>query len=320
MSQGVQGLYAIVDLPHPHGLDAATLTRAVLGNRLEGGGDGASVVQLRAKHATTEQRVATLRQMSPLCREAGVPLIMNDDLDAALEAGADGVHLGQDDPGADDPPSLRARAAAAGRVDFVVGLSTHDLGQLRAAGRRGPDYLALGPIAPTRSKQDPEAVVGLSTLLDGARLASRPLVAIGGMNRQLGARTLEAGAAAVAVIGALVFDAPAKIQREAIALSSAFERAAALLSIEEVHRRIPVLSAELLADLARWGDSLGTHVSLGLPARFAPRMSNGQPCYRPCDVLDLMMALGKHPAETWEQWRERDPEDAGPIVQLRLRS
>jgi len=317
MRPGVKGLYAIVDVPHPHGLEVETITAAVLGRRRGGGRDGASVVQLRAKQASTQQRVEWLRRMAPLCRDAGAMLIADDDIEAAIVGGADGVHLGQDDPGADDPDAVRRRAAAAGRMDFTIGLSTHDLGQLRQAGRLRPDYLALGPIAPTRSKANPDPVVGWSGLLDGCRLASKPLVAIGGLGSEGGARALEAGAAAVAVIGALVFDDPQRIREEAIALSSAFERAAAPLSLAEVHRQIPVLPAEQLHDLAHWGDSLGVHVALGLPARFAPRVEDGRAVYRPCDVIDLLMALGKHPAETWEQWRERGAEEAGPLVQLR---
>ncbi|MCA9704675.1 MAG: thiamine phosphate synthase [Myxococcales bacterium] len=314
----MQGLYAIVDLPHPHGLTVEAITAAVLGSRLEGGRDGASVVQLRAKAASTAERVALLGRMAPLCRRAGVPLWVDDDVDAALEAGVDGVHLGQDDPGADDPSAVRDRAAAEGRA-LRVGLSTHDLGQLREAGRRSPDYLALGPVAPTRSKANPEPVVGWSTLLDGCRVASRPLVAIGGLDRLGGCRAIEAGASAVAVIGALIFEDPGRIREQAIVLARAFEAAAAPLELDEVHRRIPVLPPQQLAELARWGDALGVHIGLGLPARFAPRMVDGRPLYRNCDVLDLLMALGKHPAESWDQWRERGRDEDGPLVQLRSR-
>jgi hypothetical protein len=90
------------------------------------------------------------------------------------------------------------------------------------------------------------------------------------------------------------------------------------LSLDEVAARIPVLDREWLAELARWGDSLGTQLQLKLPARFRPWIdAAGQPRYRPCDVLDLEHALGKRPRETWAQWHDRDPVEAGPIVQLR---
>lgn len=313
----MQGLYAIVNVPHPFGLSVEQATRAVLGDRLEGGRDGAAVVQLRAKQATTAERVRWLAQLVQLCRAAGAVSIVDDDVDAAIEARADGVHLGQHDEGADDVAGVRARAAERGHPTLKVGLSTHDLGQLRAAGRQAPDYVALGPVAPTRSKANPDPVVGWRGLLDGCRIAARPLVAIGGLDLESGQRALEAGAAAVAVIGALEQPSPERVRERAIALARAFRQAAAPLELDEVHRRIPVLPRELLAELARWGDALGLHIGLGLPARFAPRLSDGRPLYRPCDVIDLVEALGKHPGESWEAWRERSPDDAGPLVQLR---
>lgn len=322
----MQGLYAIVDVPDPYGLSVEALTRAVLGDRLEGGRDGAAVVQLRAKHASTEERVRWLAGLVPLCRAAGAIAIVDDDIEAALAGDADGVHLGQHDEGADDLAGTRARAAARGRGGprsrhFWIGLSTHDLGQLRAAGRQGPDYLALGPIAPTRSKANPDPVVGFSGLLDGCRVASRPLVAIGGLDLERGCAAIEAGATAVAVIAALQADAPLLVRERAIAMARAFRAAAAPLPFDEVCRRIPVLEPELLAELAHWGDALGVHIGLGLPARFGPRVEDCRPRYRPCDVIDLVEALGKRPDESWDAWRERSGEDeGGPLVQLRRQS
>jgi thiamine-phosphate pyrophosphorylase len=321
----VQGLYAIVDVPNPFGFSVEDMTRAVLGDRLEGGQAGASVVQLRAKGASTGERVRWLAQMVPLCRAAGAELIVDDDIEAAIAGDADGVHLGQHDEGADDLASVRARAEDPHEVAggphskaLKIGLSTHDLGQLRLAGRQAPDYLALGPVAPTRSKADPEPVVGMAGLLDGCRVASRPLVAIGGLDRERGCAAIEAGAAAVAVIGALQLDALERVREQAMTLARAFGAAAAPLELDEVQRRIPVLTPELLAELARWGDSLGLHLGLGLPARFGPRLCEGRPLYRPCDVIDLIEALGKRPDESWETWRERNREDeGGPLVQLR---
>lgn len=316
--QRVQGLYAIVDVPDPYGFSVEAFTRAALGDRLEGGRDGASVVQLRAKHASTPQRVQWLAQLVPLCRAAGASCIVDDDIEAALAGDADGVHLGQDDDGAHDIARVRARAAERGRNPFRIGLSTHDLGQLRTAGRQAPDYLALGPVAPTLSKIDPDPVVGYSGLLDGCRMASRPLVAIGGLDLERGCRVIEAGAAAVAVIGALQADALERVRERAIAMAQAFRAAAAPLELDEVCRRIPVLDGELLAELARWGDALGVHIGLGLPARFGPCIQDGRPLYRPCDVIDLVQALGKRPDESWDAWRERSREDeGGPLVQLR---
>ncbi|MCH9683439.1 MAG: thiamine phosphate synthase [Deltaproteobacteria bacterium] len=313
----MEGLYGIVDVVDPADASVVEITRALLGDREAGGHDGASVVQLRAKHASTSQRALWAEQMLGPCRAAGVPLIVNDDFEAAIAAGADGLHLGQDDHGADDIDAVRTRARARGRGDLQIGLSTHDLGQLREAGRQGPDYLALGPIGPTQSKLDPDPVVGFTALLDGCRLAPRPLVAIGGMDLERGRRALEYGASAVAVIGALRFDDVSQIRTTAMTMARAFRQAAAPVELDEVHRRIPVFPAQQLHELARWGDALGVHIGLGLPARFAPWVEDGRALYRPCDVIDLIAALGKLPNETWDQWRARAKDDDGPLVQLR---
>lgn len=321
----MQGLYAIVDVPHPHGLSALEVTRAVLAERLAGGEEGASVVQLRAKVATTADRIDMLRSMAPLCRAAAAPLYVDDDIDAALAGieGVTGIHLGRDDPGADAIPTLRARAEEAGlggERPWCVGLSTHDLRQLREAGRQGPDYLAFGPVCATGSKQNPDRMVGFSGLLDACRLAPRPLVAIGGLDAERGRRAIEAGAAAVAVIGALVDRTPAAIARRARVLSRAFAEAATPIPLEVVQQRVPALSLEQLAELAYLADDVGTHIELGLPARFHPRLQGDRPAYRPCDVLDLLYALDKHPEESWSQWRERTASTGPALVQLRGRN
>ncbi len=305
------GLYAIVDVPHVHGLDPAAVARAMLGDRPAGGTHGAAVIQLRAKHATTAQRVVWAEAMIAVCRPHGVPVVVNDDLEAAKASGADGVHLGQDDPGARDiEATMRSMA---------VGLSTHDLGQLRDAGRLAPTYLAYGPVRATASKANPDPTVGFDGLLDAARIASRPLVAIGGLDATHGARAIELGASAVAVIGALVHPSLDAIEGAAIEVARAFEEAGRPLELDEVAAKIPVLEPDLLAELARWGDSLGTHVQLKLPARFRPWIEDGRPKYRPCDVMDLVHALGKRPGETWAQWQDRAPEEEGRVIALRRR-
>ena len=305
------GLYAIVDVEHPHGLDPAAVARAMLGDRPAGGTHGASVIQLRAKDATTAQRTAWAQAIVAVCRPHGVPVVVNDDVEAATASGADGVHLGQDDPG--------ARDIATTMQTMAVGLSTHDLGQLRDAGRLGPTYLAYGPVRATSSKANPDPTVGLDGLLDAARIAARPLVAIGGLDATHGARAIEIGASAVAVIGALVHGSLDAIEAAAVELSRSFEAAGRPLELDEVAAKIPVLEPDLLAELARWGDSLGTHVQLKLPARFRPWVEDGRPQYRPCDVMDLVHALGKRPGETWAQWQDRVPEEEGRVIALRRR-
>lgn len=314
------GLYAIVDVPHAHGSSPQAVTAAVLGDRLEGGRDGAAIVQLRAKSASSSERAQWARAMAEPCRRAGVPLVVNDDLGAALAASADGVHVGQTDPGIHDLAQVRAEAKAHGRAAFIVGVSTHDPGQLRAALRQAPDYVAYGPIAATGSKADPDPVVGLDGLTDACRLSSRPVVAIGGLDGALAEAAIEVGAAAVAVIGALTRADLDATRAAAIALSRRVAAAAEPLDLQEVARRIPVLPATLLHELATWGDSLGVQVELGLPARFGPRVIDGRVEYRPSDVIDLLQALGKLPHETWDEWRRRGAEDSPVLVQLRRRA
>ena len=317
------GLYAIVDLPHPFGMSAEAVTRAVLGDRLDGGTRGAAFVQLRAKEASTAERVDLLATMLPWCEQAKVPLVVNDDIEAALQSSPSiGVHLGQDDPGASDLLRLRARAALRGRLSTTIGLSTHTLPQLREAGRRGADYLAFGPVLTTTSKRNPDPVVGFEGLLQACRLSTAPLVAIGGLGAEEGRRAIEMGARYVAVIRGLVADSEQGVRERALHLSDTFAAAAEPLSLEEVHRFVPVFPIAQLREIARWSDDIGLHIEMGLPARFRPLVAGGEVRYRRCDVLDLLEALGKHPNETWEQWslrteQSKDDENVAPLVRLR---
>jgi len=307
----MRGLYAIVDMPDPHGHTAAALTRAVLGGRGRGGA-GARVVQLRAKGASTEARVEMLRTMAPLCAEAGSLLVVNDDAEAAATGIAGGLHLGQGDEGADDLHRVRARLPA----EVIIGISTHDRGQLQRACQQRPDYVAMGPIAPTASKENPEPVVGFPGLLEGCRLATRPVVAIGGLDQRTGAKAIELGASAVAMIGALRHESLAEVEARAAALAEAFERASAPLPFEAVCAAVPIVPPEQLLDIARWSDDLGLLVGLGLPARFRPVHDGTTAHYRPSDLLDLLFVLDKQPGESWDAWSQRVDEPPA-LVQLR---
>jgi thiamine-phosphate diphosphorylase len=307
----VRGLYAIVDVPHPHGLDVADVTAAVL--------EGASAVQLRAKHASTHARIRMLARMVPACERAAASLWVNDDLDAALALAGDvGLHLGQGDPGVEALDVVRAAAAAAGKPALAIGVSTHDLAQLRAALAQRPAYVAFGPVAPTRSKTNPDPVVGLHGLTDAARASALPVVAIGGLDHESAGHAIEVGASAVAVIGALVDRTPAAIAARARALANRLRDAARPLPLAEVHARIPVIAPEVLAEIARWSDDLAIHRSLGLPARFAPQWRDGEVHYRPSDVVDLLAALGKRADESWQAWHARgDRPELAELVRLR---
>lgn len=210
----VAGLYAILDLPHPRALAADQLAGALL----EG---GASLIQLRAKHQTHAERLASLAAIGERCLAAGVPLIVDDDLRAA-EAGIPGVvgvHLGQTDLHALGPDPARRIRDLHDR-GIAVGISTHALDQLDAALALGPAYVGFGPVFATASKRDPDPVVGLATLALACARADVPVVAIGGIGLDRIAGVIEAGAAAIAMIGALVADTPEQTRERCLAVAS----------------------------------------------------------------------------------------------------
>jgi thiamine-phosphate pyrophosphorylase len=190
-------LYAITDARLSGLAHAEQLARLADG--------GATLVQLREKHASPREFYAAAAEAVRVARGRGVTLIVNDRADVALACGADGVHLGQDDL---DP--VAARRLLGDR--FRIGYSTHTLAQALAASRLPIDYLALGPVFPTRTKENPDAVVGLDLLrrVRDALDPRVPLVAIGGVTRENAAAALAAGADSVAVVSALV-SAPAEI-------------------------------------------------------------------------------------------------------------
>lgn len=158
---------------------------------------GAAVVQLRVKHAGDAQALAWARALRALTRAAGAALVLNDRFDLALLAEADAVHLGQD-----DLPPARVRAVAGARL--AIGRSTHTPEQLAAAAEEPIDYVAFGPVFGTTSKASAHAARGVAALGEAAaRVAPRPLVAIGGIDAPRAAEVVRAGARGVAVIGAV---------------------------------------------------------------------------------------------------------------------
>jgi thiamine-phosphate pyrophosphorylase len=156
---------------------------------------GARILQIRHKGFWSRGVFETLERVAELCRHAGITLVVNDRADLAMLVGA-ALHLGQDDL----PPSA-ARRIVGGST--VIGFSTHNQAQLRAAAEEPADYLALGPIFGTASKANPDPVVGLDELWKLRPLTGKPLVAIGGITRNNARAVLEAGADSVAVIGDL---------------------------------------------------------------------------------------------------------------------
>ncbi len=156
---------------------------------------GALILQLRHKGHFTRVMFDAAKSISAMCHAAGVPFVINDRADIARLLDA-GLHLGQEDL----PPSgVRGIIGDAA----MLGFSTHNEAQLRAAAGEPADYLALGPIFATGSKENPDAVVGLENLARWRALTNRPLVSIGGITRENAHQVLTAGADSIAVIGDL---------------------------------------------------------------------------------------------------------------------
>lgn len=186
----VRGFYAVLDR------DDEALARSLVG------AGGARILQLRIKPRggalpSVRELLRAGAMAQRVCREVGAAFVVNDRLDVALALGADGVHLGQT-----DLPLAEARTIAGGRLQ--IGVSTHDLAQVRAAVTGGADYLGFGPVFATSTKVDPDPVQGLEGLRAAVVAAgATPVVAIGGVT-PLHARALyEAGAAAICAISAV---------------------------------------------------------------------------------------------------------------------
>ena len=152
---------------------------------------GATVVQWRLKEVPRVDVVERGRATRSLCARYGVPFVVNDDLEAALMLGADGVHLGRTDEGAD----------AAKDHGLMLGLSASTLGEARGADGRA-DYIGAGPVWATPSKTDADPAIGLDGLREICAAVSVPVVAIGGVDASNAANCIRAGARGVAVIRA----------------------------------------------------------------------------------------------------------------------
>lgn len=185
-TEAIRGFYAVLDR------DDEALARALLAS-------GARVLQVRIKPerpATAGQLVRAGRMARRVCSELGAALVINDRIDVALAVGAEGVHLGQT-----DLPLAAARAIAR---HLWIGISTHDLAQVRAARDGGADYLGYGPVFATATKKNPDAVQGVAALRAAvAEAGGIPVVAIGGITPARATEVYASGAAAICAIGAV---------------------------------------------------------------------------------------------------------------------
>ena len=156
---------------------------------------GASFVQLREKDASHDEIVQLADELYPICREAGVPFVIDDEVEIALEVGADGVHVGQDDMACE-----RARAVLG--PDAIVGVSAQTVGQALAAQAAGADYLGVGALIPTPTKPDAVDVTfdELRAICDAVDI---PVVGIGGLNARTVAQLKGSHVDGAAVVSAI---------------------------------------------------------------------------------------------------------------------
>jgi len=187
----IQRLYAIVDAGV---LAARAISLAEFSSELVAAGVG--LIQYRDKTGSPQQILEAAAQLRAAFAGRECRLILNDRPDLAVLAHADGVHIGQLDLSPEDTRTVVGR-------NRLIGLSTHNDAQLKAADLSCADYLAIGPVFSTGTKIDPDPVVGLEGVRRARELTRKPLVAIGGITRQNARSVIEAGADSVAVISGL---------------------------------------------------------------------------------------------------------------------
>ena len=185
----LSGLYAIIDSQ----LLGSRSHLEVTGQLIRG---GAKAIQLRHKLDDKNELLAIARKLKDLCAEHGVLFIVNDYLDIALAVGADGLHLGQKDMPVADARELLP-------MDMILGSSVNTVEQARAAEAGGADYIAVGSMYPTESKEK-AIVVGPERLREVRSAVNVPLVAIGGISKDNAGEVAAAGAGGVAVISAIL--------------------------------------------------------------------------------------------------------------------
>ncbi len=155
---------------------------------------GVKLVQIRVKNAPEDIVNKEVSHAKLLCQQAGATLVINDHWQAAIDAGCDWLHLGQEDLDTADMPAIR-------KAGLRVGLSTHDRGELDRAMSFDPDYIALGPVYPTILKKMKWHQQGLPKLTEWkSQIGDTPLVAIGGMSVARAAGAFEAGADIVSAV------------------------------------------------------------------------------------------------------------------------
>ena len=178
-------LYVILDASLPHGREMASVPMLAK--------SGVRLVQYRNKAAPASVVLRVSRRLAVYFQPRGVTFLVNDRPDVALFAGAAGVHVGQEDLGVEDARRLVGQGK-------WVGVSTHNLEQLRHATETSADYIAVGPIFPTTTKENPDPVVGTKFIRQARALTDKPIVAIGGITLERAPEVLAAGADSLVVL------------------------------------------------------------------------------------------------------------------------
>ena len=189
MNKDILKLYLVTDRPLSLGRDIEDIVREAV----EG---GATIVQLREKECPTGEFVALARRLKALLTPLGVPLIINDRVDVALAADADGVHIGQSDMPYEDARRLLG-------YDKIIGLSVENFEDLERANALDVDYIGISPVYGTPTKSDTAEPFGLAGLQRAVEMSVHPTVAIGGMNAGTIGEVIAAGADGVAVVSAI---------------------------------------------------------------------------------------------------------------------
>ncbi|MDP4566407.1 thiamine phosphate synthase [Bacillus safensis] len=171
---------------------------------------GITMFQFREKGEKAlqgEEKKQLARQIQVLCQEANVPFIVNDDVQLAIDLEADGVHVGQEDTNAKD---VRQRIG-----NKILGVSTHNLDEVKKAMKDGADYVGMGPVYPTETKKDTRSVQGVSLITEVRRHGLQiPIVGIGGITCDNAAPVIQAGADGISIISAISQSADPKTATE----------------------------------------------------------------------------------------------------------
>jgi len=183
---------------------------------------GVRLLQYRNKRASARELFESSKRLSALLMPQGVTFVVNDRADVALAAEAGGVHVGQEDLGAEAARSVIGDGK-------LLGVSTHNLEQFKQAAATSADYVAVGPVFSTSTKANPDPVVGIELIRQVRSLTDKPIVAIGGITLERAAEVIQAGADSVAVISDILLAPDAgKRARQYVELLEAANHAAAV--------------------------------------------------------------------------------------------